>query len=232
MKTQSTYSSSNSLFRASVDGIFGSQLSIQIAGLSENKAYAVYKDVVNDLSSLEKVFDAGNLDSEVSVLNASKVDIETSAELKSALNLCESYLIKTQGLFNVSKGENEHLDFSGFIKAYAVQRIAAILKKGKVKDAFLNFGNSVVWAVGCQKYCDGWPYTLENDDTEDELQEYELKNESLGISLIGRRLCCVKSSDPLEAKILSLVLPVCTPSQRKEMSYNFKSLEDTYFDLV
>lgn len=231
MKTQSTYSSSNSLFKASVDGIFSSSLYIQFTGLPENKAYALYKDITKDLSALEKVFDSSKPDSEVSVLNASKVDIETSSEMKSALNLCESYLIKTQSLFNVSKGDNDHLDFAGFIKGYALQRIAAILKKGKVKDAFLNFGDSVLYAVGRQPYCEGWSYTLVNKQTDDELLEYELKNESLAVSLCDGRLCCVKAKDPLEAKVLSLVLPIANPNQRREMSFNFKSLEDSYFDL-
>ncbi len=231
MKTQSTYSSSNTLLRASVEGIFGSSLTIQFSGLPENRAYALYKDITKELSSLEKIFDGSKPDSEVSVLNASKVDIETSDEIKSALNLCESYLIRTQNLFNVSKGDNDHLDFGGFVKGYALQKISAILRKGKVKDAFLNFGDSVIYAVGHQPYCDGWSYTLENHNTEDEIQEYELKNECLAVSESGGRLCCVKGSDPLEAKILSLVLPQATEAQRREMSYNFKSLQDTYFDL-
>ena len=231
MKTQSTYSSSNSLLRSSVEGIFGGSLSIQFAGLTENKAYALYKDIIKELSALEKIFDASRPDSEVSVLNASKVDIETSSEMKGALNLCESYLIKTQGLFNVSKGDDDHLDFGGFVKGYAMQRMAAMLKKGKVKDAFLNFSDSVLYAVGNQPYCEGWSYTLENKETDEELQEFCLRNESMGISLCDGRLCCVRASDPLEAKILSLVLPKASDSVRREMSFSFKSMDDTCFEL-
>ena len=130
MKTQSTYLASTSLLKARVDDIFGSYMEVSIVGLTENKAYALWKEVTKELSSLEKTFDSGRADSEVSVLNASKVNIETSETMKEALNICESYLIKTQGLFNVSSGENEQLDFSGFIVGYAIQRIAAILKKG------------------------------------------------------------------------------------------------------
>ena len=89
---------------------------------------------------MEKVFDAENPASEVSVLNSSKVDIETSELMKEALNLCESYLIKTKGLFNINRLPNDGLDFSGFVKAYSIQRLCALLKKAKVKNYFLNFG--------------------------------------------------------------------------------------------
>ena len=55
------------------------------------------------------------------------------------------------------------------------------------------------------------------------------KNESLAFSLFDDRLSMVRSKDPLEAKILSLVLPVATSSQRHEMSYSFKNLDEKYY---
>ena len=93
MKTQSTYLASTSLLKARVDDIFGSYMEVSIVGLTENKAYALWKEVTKELSSLEKTFDSGRADSEVSVLNASKVNIETSETMKEALNICESYQI-------------------------------------------------------------------------------------------------------------------------------------------
>lgn len=228
MKTQSTYIASTSQLKAVADGVFGARLELVMCGLPESKSYALWKDITRMLTSLEKVFDLSAPDSEVSVLNASKVDIETSDEMKSALNLCESYFVKTKELFNVSR--HDSLDFSGFVKAYAVQKLATMLKKGKVKDAFVNFADSVIYAVGHKPYCDNWPYALESASG-DELQEFDLCNECLAVSQFESRLCCVRSKDPLEAKVLSLVLPVATEAQRREMSYNFKSLSDSYFEV-
>ena len=229
MKTQSTYLASTSLLKARVDDIFGSYMEVSIVGLTENKAYALWKEVTKELSSLEKTFDSGRADSEVSVLNASKVNIETSETMKEALNICESYLIKTQGLFNVSSGENEQLDFSGFIVGYAIQRIAAILKKGKVKDAFLNFGGQEIYAVGHKPFCEAWPYTIEDPESGDEIDSLELKNEAIAFSHTeDGKLCAVRSKDPLEVRILSLVLPVASEGQRHAMSYSFKNIDERY----
>ena len=229
MKTQSTFVASTSLLKAKADNFFGTCLEISFLGIPENKAYALWKDMTKELSLLEKVFDAENPASEVSVLNSSKVDIETSELMKEALNLCESYLIKTKGLFHINRLPNDGLDFSGFVKAYSIQRLCALLKKAKVKNYFLNFGGRVICASGNQPYCEGWYYTLYDETGEEELEEFLLKNESLAFSLFDDRLSMVRSKDPLEAKILSLVLPVATSSQRHEMSYSFKNLDEKYY---
>lgn len=229
MKTQSTYLSSTSLLKAAVEDIFSSRLEVSIVGLPENKAYTLWKEITKELSLLESVFDGKRSDSEVSILNASKVDIETSDLMKEALNICESYLIKTKGLFDISNGGHEILDFSDFVKGYAISRLIPILKKGKAKGYFINFGDSVLAAFGNQPYCHGWNYTL-YDSNDEEISEFELNNESMAISKTkDHRLCVFKSKDPLEAEILSMVLPEATSNQRHEMSYSFNSLDELYF---
>lgn len=249
MRTQSSYSSSASLFQGLAADIFGTDLKVQIAGLPEKKAYTVWSDITKELSTLDKTFNRSNPQSEVSLLNASKVDIETSGTMKEALNLCESYLIKTKGLFDISKGEDRDIDFDGFVKGYALQKIALILKTGKVKDAFINFGGSAMMALGKHPYGDCWTFTLENPETEDEIKEFELRGECLSISgntpdVSGHivnplthkvfevgRLCAVISKDPLEAEILSMVLLIADEKQLREMSYNFKGVQSEQFDL-
>lgn len=229
MKTQSTFVASTSLLKAKADNLFGTSLELSFSGIPENKAYTLWKDLSKELSILEKVFDAENPASEVSVLNSSKIDLETSDIMKEALNLCESYLIKTQGLFNINRLPGEALDFSGFVKAYSIQRLCAILKKAKVKNYFINFGGSVLCASGDQPYCQGWYYTLYDDAGEEELEEFVISNESLAFSRFEDKTCLVRSKDPIEAKVLSLVLPVASSSQRHEMSYSFKKLDEKYY---
>ncbi|MBP5572185.1 MAG: FAD:protein FMN transferase [Bacteroidales bacterium] len=249
MRTQSSYSSSASLFQGSAAGIFGTDLKVQIAGLPEKKAYAVWSEITKLLSSLDKTFNRSNPESEVSLLNGSKVDIETSETMKEALVLCEQYLIKTKGLFDISKGEDKDIDFDGFVKGYALSKIAAVLKSGKVKDAFINFGGTAMLAIGKHPYGDCWTFTLENPETEDELKEFELRGECLSVSgntpdlsghivnplthkvFEGSKLCCVRTKDPLDAEILSMALLLADEKQIREMSYNFKGIESEYFDL-
>jgi thiamine biosynthesis lipoprotein len=243
MRTQSSYSSSASLFQGSAADIFGTDLKVQIAGLPEKKAYTVWSEITKELSALDKTFNRNNPQSEVSLLNASKVDIETSEIMKEALNLCESYLIQTKGLFDISKGEDKDIDFDGFVKGYALRRIALILKAGKVKDAFINFGGTSMMALGKHPYGDCWTFTLEDPETEDEIQEFELRGESLSVSgntpecgghiinplthkvFEDSTISVVKTKDPLDAEILSMVLLLANDSQKKEMSYNFKGVE-------
>ncbi len=243
MRTQSSYSSSASLFQGSAADIFGTDLKVQIAGLPEKKAYTVWSEITKELSALDKTFNRNNPQSEVSLLNASKVDIETSEIMKEALNLCESYLIQTKGLFDISKGEDKDIDFDGFVKGYALRRIALILKAGKVKDAFINFGGTSMMALGKHPYGDCWTFTLEDPETEDEIQEFELRGESLSVSgntpecgghilnplthkvFEDYTISVAKTKAPLDAEILSMVLLLANDSQKKEMSYNFKGVE-------
>ena len=249
MRSQSSYSSSASLFQGNVFDVFGTDLKVQIAGLPEKKAYAVWDQVTKELFALDKTFNRANPQSEVSRLNSSKEDIETSDMMKEALNLCELYLIKTKGLFDISKGEDKDIDFDGFLKGYALSKLALILKAGKVKDAFVNFGGWAMMGMGKHPYGDCWTFTLENPYTEDEIQEFELRGECLCISgntpersghivnpltrkpFEARRFSCVKTKDPLDAEILSMVLLIADERLVKEMSYNFKGIEAQSFDL-
>ena len=249
MRTQSSYSSSASLFQGLAADIFGTDLKVQIAGLPEKKAYAVWSEITKELSALDKTFSRSNPQSEVSLLNSSKVDIETSDTMKEALNLCESYLIQTKGLFDISKGEDKDIDFDGFVKGFALRRIAGILKAGKAKDAFVNFGGVSMMAIGKHPYGDCWTFTLEDPDTEDEMKEFKLRGECLSISgntpevsghivnpithkvFEASRLCAVTAKDPLDAEILAMVLLLADEKQVKEMSYNFKGIQSEFFDL-
>ena len=140
------------MFKGLALDVLGSRLSLRFAGVPEKKAYALWGDITKELARLDKIFNGDDPESEVSVLNASKVDIQTSDDFKQALNMCESYLIGTKGLFDISRGGREDLDLGGFSKGYALRRIAVLLKSAKVKDAFADFGGSLVMAIGKQPY--------------------------------------------------------------------------------
>ena len=229
MRTQSSYSSSASLLKGCAQDCFGSKLELQLVLPHVSMACRLWSDICKELSRIDKVFNSDNPVSEVAVLNGSKTEIEPSEELKDALNLCEAYLIKTKKIFNIDK--DGKLDFGGFIKGYAMQKIAKLILAAKVKDAFVNFGGSIIWAIGKQPYCPNWCFTLENPETEDEIAFFELGNEVLAISHDDSRYCCIRGKDPLECKILSLAYLQASPSQRMDMGYNFKGVEPQYFDL-
>lgn len=238
------------MFKGLALDVMGTRFDLQFAGVPEKKAYTVWSDITKELSRLDRIFNSEDPSSEVSVLNASKVDIETSEDFKLALNLCESYLIGTKGLFDITRGGREDLDFGGFAKGYALRRVAALLKSAKVKDAFANFGGSVVMAIGKQPYADCWKFTLVDPWTEDELEEIELRGECLAVSgnspersghivnpLSGRcdethRLSLVRMADPLDAQVLGIVMLLASDQQKKDIAYNYKKLESRIIELA
>lgn len=229
MRSQSSYSSSSSTLKGSVQDCYSSWLEVQIILPNESKACRLWSDICKELSRIDKVFNAANPASEVSVLNNSKEELEASAEMKDALNLCEAYYIKTKKIFNIDK--DGKLDFAGFIEGYAMQKIIKLIAAAKVKDAFVNFGGSIIWAIGKQPYCPNWSYCLLHPETEDEIAGFELSNELLAISQSDSRFCCIRGKDPLECKILSFAYLQANPSQSIDIAYNFKSLKAQYFDL-
>lgn len=249
MKTQSTYFASTSMFQGTALEVMGTRLDVLIVGLQERKAYTVWGDITKEVSRLDKIFNRFDPQSEVSILNAAKGDIETSTDMKDALNLCESYLILTKRLFDITRGGKDDLDFGGFAKGYALRKIAIILKAAKVKDAFVNFGNSTIMGIGKHPYGDCWKVTVENPYTEDEIEEFELRNQTLstsgntpeytghiinpftGVADESRRLSCVRMSDPLDAEVLSTVLLIASEDQKKEIGYNFKNIDAKIFEL-
>ena len=238
------------MFKGLATDVMGSRLELKFAGVPEKKAYGIWSDVTRELSRLDGIFNADDPESEVSVLNASKVDIETSEDMKLALNLCESYLIGTKGLFDINRGGREDLDFGGFAKGYALRRIAALLKSAKVKDAFADFGGSVIMALGKQPYSDCWTYTLLDPWTDDELEQIELRSECLAVScnspqrsghivnpLNGQiegshRMSLVRAADPLDAQVLALVMLLASAQQKTEIAYNYKKAESRIIELA
>lgn len=244
MKSQSSYSSGTALLKAQVQGLLGSSLQLSFAGLPEKKAYALWTSVSSELAAIDKVFNADRVDSEVSLINKSKVDIETSDTIKVALNLNENYLILSKGYFDVHLG-GENLDFGAFAKAHTLERIAALMKKGKVKDWFASFEGSLISAHGHGPYEDCWTYTLNSSETGDELKQWELHDECLALSgngvlvnpLAGKEvdlsgsLCAVRSKNPFEAKVIGMSVLLAPVGSRAEIISNFSPAEVEYFSL-
>ena len=242
MKTQSNYSSSKQLFTGIATELLSSRLELQLAGLPEKKAYAVWADVTATLKNLDKIFNPADSQSELSLVNSSKVDIETSDTFREALNLCESYLITTGNLFDVSLGGRDELDFGGFVKGYALRSISAILKSHRVKDAFVDFGHSNYIAIGKKPYADCWKVEIYNPDTDDLIKEYELSNASLSITAntseysghiinpLTRKadetpkMSAVLCKDPLDADVLSLVLFIASANQKADILRNYPAI--------
>ncbi len=240
MQSQSSYSSSNSTLRAKVSDVLGGDVRVVFCGLPEKKAYNTWDSLVKELSLLDKTFNSKRQGSEVGILNASAVDIETSLLMKEALNLNENFVVRTDGYFDVSKGGNE-LDFGAFAKAFALGRMATVFKKNKVRDYFVNFADSALMGLGHGPYGSDWEYEL-TSASDDVLAEFPLKDEALVISGDGTltdpktglekdfpgQYCVVRGKDALEAKAFSIALLLCPPAAKSEIEAEFPSYTVAY----
>jgi thiamine biosynthesis lipoprotein len=52
------------------------------------------------------------------------------------------------------------LDFGGFGKGYALDKVVAILKEHRIKNALISFGESSVYALGSHPFGNYWPVSL------------------------------------------------------------------------
>ena len=141
------------------------------------------------------------------------------------------------------------LDFGGFAKGYALQKIRNILQQENLQNAFIDFGNSSILGMGHHPYGNCWKVSFLNPYNQSILKEFNLKNCALSTSgntlqynrhiinpLTGiyngeRKASTVLSPDPLEAEILSTVWMIADHSQREHIAKNFKDIQATLYDL-
>ena len=137
------------------------------------------------------------------------------------------------------------LDFGGFGKGYALERIRKLLLSHEILNAFISFGESSVLALGNHPHGTGWKAGVNHQMiTGNSLFSFDLQNESLSTSGItsgygdtgdtGKILhpvrgitdkkyhhISIKSSSALEAEILSTALIAADESERKKILARF-----------
>lgn len=138
------------------------------------------KDQIDEVEALANRF---NPESELSKLNAHAFDNEVivSSELYQIIVECLEFNKQTSGYFDITVNslnglragaaaiqlQSERLsirflhpdlliDFSGFIKGYALRSIRRVLNKNGIKHALISLGNSSVMAVGNHPFGKGW----------------------------------------------------------------------------
>ena len=107
---------------------------------------AVAKDLEAAFSYFKEVdrrFSPYKSDSEVSLINASKIsEEEYSPEMKEVLSLAEKTKKETGGYFDVYRPDGK-LDPSGLVKGWAIRNAAEILKKNGWKNFYIEAGGDI-----------------------------------------------------------------------------------------
>lgn len=263
------YYLSSKLFHGSIPQIMGTNFDILITEIDKSISIKIFNLISNLILKIEKLLNCFDPTSEISILNntSSKISIPLSNDLWTILNNCIYYNERTQGLFDISLGNhssfklssldqsfysedsNITLDFGGYAKGYALKQIKNVLLRYQVFNAFINFGNSSILALGKHPLSFAWPISISNPYNPIHiLDSFELNNLSLSISgnmpthqhhifnphtkqyTSESRITSVTAIDPLDAEILSTVAMISDSSTFNEIIKKFNIINHTNYD--
>lgn len=238
MTTECSYQREGALFAGTAAIIMGTKLEVLLCGVEENEAKGLWERIIEELVSLDKLFNRFRADSDVSAWNEG--GIPTEALIK-AIGICDGYKERTGGVFDV--GLSGKLDFGGFAKGYALREINGMLRRGGITGAFVNFGNSSIVTIGSHPLGGDWKVDLPNPWTGQTVGQFCLRGKALSVSgnspqYVGHiinpqtgaadmshRLSSVVCDDPLDAEVLSTAALASSPEQLEHLKSAFPDAE-------
>ncbi len=269
LETTSRYIEEEKLFHGFIPRIMGTRFDVLLSDVDLGTGNKCWSQIVNELQRLEKMMNRFDPTSEVSRLNvnASKTPTTVSNELWFILQECKKYHQLTNGLFDITLSDFHNiefhtniqsvsftkgisLDFGGFAKGYALEKIKEILRNENVENAFIDFGNSSILAIGKHPYGDSWKASVVNPFIPGNiLKEFALKNSSLttsgntpsytghiinpasGKQCITKKCVCIVTNNASEGEVLSTALMVAHEEEKQEIIKNFKTEQIIEFNL-
>ena len=263
------YHDSSQLFHGAMTEIMGTRFDIVLPTKEKRLAEQMWTDIVLLLNGLDEMLNRFNPQSELSKINAEayQKSVTVTSEMLHILQLCAEYHRKTYGYFDVSLhdfstvhiDENAKtvcfskkisLDLGGFAKGYAVKHICQMVSDNGFSDAFVDFGNSSITALGRHPHGDCWKVSVGNPfDNGKVLDEFELRNMSMSTSgntpsygkhivhplsgeyIEDKKLICVVAPNALDTEILTTALMVAPDSEKEKITRNFTVEKTTEYDL-
>ena len=256
------------LFRGNVPLVMGTRFDIVIAGEDESDVLEVWKICTGILERGERRMNRFVAESEVSEVNralSAGLAVTLEEEMVLAVSECIDYRDRTGGFFDIARNADSGLtldgdvlraaapgvtiDFGGYAKGFALRKIVKLLRDNNVENAFVDFGDSSVYAAGSHPCGDCWPVSLPSPFTGEVIADFRLKDKALstsgntpgytghildpftGKAETSRKLVSVVSPDPLEAEILSTALMVADVAGVKNIRTNFPDTEIQIFNL-
>ena len=165
----------------------GTQFEAFLFGQDRSHVDAVANVLWEKARSIEKLLSRFDPVSEVYRVNrlASRRPVRIGVELLSILQTCREYSELTQGSFDVARdaegrGADRHLDldfvkrtvqfsksgikldFGGFGKGYALDRMSELLTESGITSALIHAGTSSILAMGDGPHGNGWPVAIDD----------------------------------------------------------------------
>lgn len=181
----------------------GTRMEVLLPFTDRERGSMLLRMMQNETERIEALLSVYRPDSEISMLNtmACKAPVPVCRETMQVLVTCKTYYEQTFGAFDVAFGrmdavqinpaeqtvtfgdEAVKLNFGGFGKGYALQRIQKMLQSFGVTKGFLNFGDSAILAIGT--HTSGKPWRVGPRDPEypdNTLAAFDLKDASMSVS--------------------------------------------------
>jgi thiamine biosynthesis lipoprotein len=257
------YYEKSGLFHGSLSHIMGTRLDALLFGADQSFLVTTWNKVVAELERLQQMLNKFNPDSELSILskNAVRNPAGMSDELWNILLDGKKYHELTSGYFDITlsdfqgiefdndmhtvcfRGKLLSLDLGGYAKGYAMLKVRKMLVSLGIMQAFINFGNSSVMALGQHPAGKSWLVGIDNPFTPGQvLGSVELCDNSLSTSgnlphhnqhivnprsgefYTGKKVVSVVADNDLEAEILSTALLLADDDAAEQIKGNFKNL--------
>lgn len=240
------YYQDSGLFHGSSAAWMHTQLDVLLVGAAPDSLQQLWQSVEAELFRIQSLLNRFDSESPVALLNreAAHYPVQTNDELWQILLACQRYYAWTQHYFDVTLqafdqvllneadqsvfffSDTLQLDFGGYAKGYALQRLETLIRNAGVTQALVNFGNSSVLAIGKHPYGDYWPIGIDNPYTGKRIADVALMDQTLSVSgnmpshtrhilnpKTGRysdeaQLVSVISNHSVEAEVLSTTLMV------------------------
>ncbi|MDD4712521.1 MAG: FAD:protein FMN transferase [Bacteroidales bacterium] len=264
------YYESSSLFHGSLLSIMGTRFDILFVIENKVTGEALWDKIQSELIRLDKLFNRFDPESEVSQINAGAClsPFIVSSEMWDILLSCKKYHQQTNGLFditlqNFNKVLLDHkdnsiifvdkdlrIDFGGYAKGYAIEKIKDILIENNVQNSFINFGNSSIFGLGKHPYGDCWSIGIEDPYQKGKmLGEYKLKDDALstsgnmpsnpkhivnpftGVYNEEKKMVSIITKDSVDAEVLSTSLMIAQIEKREEILHHFNTSEIFVYNL-
>jgi len=176
MGSYSNYYESSKMLHGSLLNLMGTRLDALLIGAEQAQSIQIWSIIEEEVKRLDKMLNKYDEESELSAINRQAVHfpVFVNDELWSILLDCLKYHHLTMGYFDISlkdfskvclniadhtvhfKDDAIQLDLGGYAKGYALERIKAFLNASGITQAFLNFGNSSVLALGSHPHGENW----------------------------------------------------------------------------
>lgn len=266
MGAYSNYYPDSKLFHGSLMNIMGTRFDALLLGANQDESLLIWNEIQKEIIRLEKLLNKFDEGSELANLNREAVHSPffVSEELWTILKDCQRYWKLTLGYFDISLKDfrrvymNEtnktilfcskdiQLDLGGYAKGYALEKIRTILTNKRITQAFVNFGNSSVLALGSHPHGEYWAIGVNDPYNPDKtIQTIKLKDSTLSTSgnmpqhprhilnphtgdyNTERKIVTVATGNAIDAEALSTALMVANEQVAKKIVHNFKI--DTYY---